>query len=213
MLAKSVITPSQEPQKSGNIRQSNKSIMTSGMTYKPSIAYKYFHVCFNSRANDGHSTDSSISERLYGVGSEDELSNGSGNVSPRSRRANKHLGKPTSLSIKYLNVFIVMSSVGSVSNSNSRNQSPRSVNGEAKLRPGVTSRSSNRNSANLSSSAFQEELIRLINPDNIEAGAEPKLCKEQRNHSRENLNNNTLSVHKVNSVFHASKIVNGCICF
>lgn len=44
------------------------------------------------RTNDGHSTDSSISERLYGVGSEDELSNGSGNVSPRSRRANKHLG-------------------------------------------------------------------------------------------------------------------------
>lgn len=89
---------------------------------------------------------------------------------------------------------------GSISNSNSRNQSPRSVNGEAKLRPGVTSRSSNRNSANLSSSAFQEELIRLINPDNIEAGNEPKLSKEQRNHSRENLNNNnTLSVHKVNN--------------
>lgn len=90
--------------------------------------------------------------------------------------------------------------IGSVSNSNSRNQSPRSVNGEAKLRPGVTSRSSNRNSANLSSSAFQEELIRLINPDNIEAGTEPKLIKEQRNHSRENLNNNTLSVHKVNKL-------------
>ncbi|KAJ3658284.1 hypothetical protein Zmor_010032 [Zophobas morio] len=121
--------------------------------------------------NDSHSTDSSISERLYGLGSEDELSNGSGNVSPRSRRA-KHL-----------------------TNSNSRNHSPRSVNGEAKLRPGVTARSSNRNSANLSSSNFQEELLRLINPDSIEASAEPKLPKETNSHSRENLNN-TLSVHK-----------------
>ena len=110
--------------------------------------------------NDSHSTDSSISERLYGLGSEDELSNGSGNVSPRSRRA-KHL-----------------------TNSNSRNHSPRSVNGEAKLRPGVTARSSNRNSANLSSSNFQEELLRLINPDSIEASAEPKLPKETNSHSR-----------------------------
>ncbi|KAH0814360.1 hypothetical protein GEV33_008432 [Tenebrio molitor] len=121
--------------------------------------------------NDSHSTDSSISERLYGLGSEDELSNGSGNVSPRSRRA-KHL-----------------------TTSNSRNHSPRSINGEAKLRPGVTARSSNRNSANLSSSNFQEELLRLINPDNIEASAEPKLPKETNGHSRENLNS-TLSVHK-----------------
>lgn len=129
-----------------------------------------------NRGTDGHSTDSSISDRLYGIGSEEELSNGSGNVSPRSRRATKHLGN--------------------LSNNNSRNQSPRSLNGEAKLRPGVTQRSSNRNSANMSSSAFQEELIRLINPDNIDAAsAEPKLKSEQRNHSRENLNN-TLSVSK-----------------
>lgn len=111
--------------------------------------------------NDSHSTDSSISERLFGLGSEDDLSNGSGNVSPRSRRTVKHL-----------------------STNNSRNQSPRSVNGEAKLRPGVTARSSNRNSANLSNN-FQEELLRLINPDSIEAAApELKLSKEMTSHSR-----------------------------
>ncbi|KAF2904200.1 hypothetical protein ILUMI_01976 [Ignelater luminosus] len=131
----------------------------------------------NLLANDGHSTDSSVSDRLYGIGSEDELSNGSGgNISPRMRRSTKHLS--------------------SLSNSNSRNQSPRSLNGETKLRPGVTSRSSNRNSANLSSSTFQEELIRLIDPDNIEESCEPvKLSKEIKSHSRENLNN-ALSVHK-----------------
>lgn len=142
-----------------------------------------FHQINNDfgRTNDSQSTDSSISERLYGIGSEDELSNGSGgNVSPRSRRTAKHLGN--------------------LSNPNSRNHSPRSVSGEAKLRPGVTSRSSNRNSANLSSSAFQEELIRLISPDNIEpqaSGCEPKATKDQksRSSSRENLNN-ALSVHK-----------------
>lgn len=48
----------------------------------------------------------------------------------------------------------------------SRNQSPRPRDtGEARLRPGVTSRSSNnRNSANLNST-LQEDLIKLINPD------------------------------------------------
>ncbi|KYB27859.1 Signal-induced proliferation-associated 1-like protein 2 [Tribolium castaneum] len=112
------------------------------------------------RLNDGHSTDSSM---YGGLGSEDELSNGSGNVSPRSRRA-KQL------------------------TSNSRNHSPRSVNGEAKLRPGVTPRSSNRNSANLSSSNFQEELLRLINPDSIEASTEPK---ETTSHSSSNLSHKT----------------------
>lgn len=75
-------------------------------------------------------------------GSEDELSNGSGR-SPRSSR-HKHLG--------------------SLSSGNSRNQSPRSHN-DAKLRPGITPRSSNRNSANLSTNNLQEELMRLINPD------------------------------------------------
>ncbi|XP_018327356.1 signal-induced proliferation-associated 1-like protein 1 isoform X2 [Agrilus planipennis] len=108
--------------------------------------------------NDNHSTDSSVtSDRFYGLaGSEDELSNGSGgNSSPRVRRASKH-------------------------HINSRNQSPRSINGEAKLRPGVTSRSSNRNSANLSSSTFQEELIRLIDPDNIkESSSSANVCDQQ----------------------------------
>lgn len=136
---------------------------------------------------DTHSTNSSISDRMnfVGVGSEDDLSTGSGggNSSPKStRRLNKqHL--PT----------------GNSNYSTSRNQSPRSINGEAKLRPGVTVRSSNRNSANLSSNnAFQEELLRLINPDNIEAGTggESKLSKDHcKAHSKENLNN-TLLVHK-----------------
>lgn len=140
---------------------------------------------------DGHSTDSSISDRLYGVGSEEELSNGSGNVSPRGTRRAKHLG--------------------SMSMSSSRNQSPRSVNGEAKLRPGVTSRTANRNSANISNN-LQEELIRLISPDNIENGEDrndhhPRerngvtgntvtSKKESKSRSRENLNNAPLSVHK-----------------
>lgn len=127
--------------------------------------------------NDGHSTDSSISDRMNLIGSEDELSNGSGNMSPKARRTAKHAN--ISQSAAY----------------SSRNQSPRSINGEAKLRPGVTARSSNRNSANLSSTNFQEELLRLINPDNIEAASEPKLNKEIKSHSRENLNN-TLTVHK-----------------
>ncbi|KAK9870928.1 hypothetical protein WA026_009890 [Henosepilachna vigintioctopunctata] len=130
--------------------------------------------------NDGHSTDSSISERLYVLGSEDEVSNGSGgNISPKLQKKTKSLASTNSLS------------------STSRNQSPRSLNGDTKLRPGVNSRSSNRNSANLSSSNFQEELMRLINPDNIEASNirtdSPKT--KDKNHSRENLSREKLSVH------------------
>lgn len=73
--------------------------------------------------------------------SEDELSNGSGNVSPRLRRANKHRGGNRT-----------------PSSGSSRNQSPRP-------KPGM--RNSHRNSANLTSSTLQEDLIRLINPDYI----------------------------------------------
>lgn len=73
--------------------------------------------------------------------SEDELSNSSGNVSPRLRRANKHRGGNLT-----------------PSNSSSRNQSPRP-------KPGV--RNSHRNSANLTSSTLQEDLMKLINPDYI----------------------------------------------
>ncbi|XP_022913514.2 signal-induced proliferation-associated 1-like protein 2 isoform X1 [Onthophagus taurus] len=141
-----------------------------GITRLPKMEYTHDI----NRNTDGHSTDSSISERLCGVGSEDELSNGSGQVSPRSRR--KH--------------------ISNISNSNSRNHSPRSMNSDAKLRPGVTARSSNRNSANLNNN-FQEELLRLINPDNIEAPPEAKpITKDIKSHSRENLNATSLSVHK-----------------
>ncbi|KAH0946647.1 hypothetical protein HN011_006403 [Eciton burchellii] len=73
--------------------------------------------------------------------SEDELSNGSGNVSPRLRRANKHRGGNRT-----------------PSSGSSRNQSPRP-------KPGM--RNSHRNSANLTSSTLQEDLMRLINPDYI----------------------------------------------
>ncbi|XP_046813288.1 signal-induced proliferation-associated 1-like protein 2 isoform X1 [Vespa crabro] len=73
--------------------------------------------------------------------SEDELSNGSGSISPRLRRANKHrTGNLTP------------------SSGSSRNQSPRP-------KPGV--RNSHRNSANLTSSTLQEDLMKLINPDYI----------------------------------------------
>nr|XP_012231871.1 PREDICTED: signal-induced proliferation-associated 1-like protein 1 isoform X2 [Linepithema humile] len=74
--------------------------------------------------------------------SEDELSNGSGSVSPRLRRANKHRGGNRT-----------------PSSGSSRNQSPRP-------KPGMRN-SAHRNSANLTSSTLQEDLMRLINPDYI----------------------------------------------
>lgn len=73
--------------------------------------------------------------------SEDELSNGSGSVSPRLRRASKHRGGNRT-----------------PSSGGSRNQSPRP-------KPGM--RNAHRNSANLTSSTLQEDLMRLINPDYI----------------------------------------------
>ncbi|XP_076654822.1 signal-induced proliferation-associated 1-like protein 2 isoform X2 [Halictus rubicundus] len=73
--------------------------------------------------------------------SEDELSTGSGSLSPRLRRASKHrAGNLTP------------------SSGSSRNQSPRP-------KPGI--RNSHRNSANLTSSTLQEDLMKLINPDYI----------------------------------------------
>ncbi|KAF7270313.1 hypothetical protein GWI33_016714 [Rhynchophorus ferrugineus] len=130
-----------------------------------------------AKINDNISNDSSISDRINTIGSEDELSTGSGNHSPRSgRRSNKH------------------------HNSVSYNSPRSSTNGEAKLRPGVTSRSANRNSANLASSNFKEELLRLINPDNIESSSsssspsgEPK--DTTNSHSRDNINS-SLMVHR-----------------
>nr|CAI5858171.1 unnamed protein product [Callosobruchus analis] len=139
---------------------------------------------------DGHSSDSSLGDRLNLVGSEDELIAGGGVIngggSPRmGRRPAKQLNATPQTAAYY-----------------GRNQSsPRSMNGgaagaEAKLRPGVASRSSNRNSANLSTN-FQEELMRLINPDNIEP-EQQRSVKEIKTHSRENLNNG-LSLHKTQS--------------
>ncbi|XP_018347054.1 PREDICTED: uncharacterized protein LOC108751400 isoform X1 [Trachymyrmex septentrionalis] len=85
-------------------------------------------------------TDVNCSE-VTTMPSEDELSNGSGSVSPRLRRANKHRGGNRT-----------------PSSGSSRNQSPRP-------KPGM--RNSHRNSANLTSSTLQEDLMRLINPDYI----------------------------------------------
>ncbi|XP_050698401.1 signal-induced proliferation-associated 1-like protein 1 isoform X3 [Eriocheir sinensis] len=93
-------------------------------------------------------TPASALDRLHPTRSEDELSGGSG--SPSSRR--QHRG-------------------GSVtpSSASSRNQSPRTVAAEARLRQAAAPRkTSQRNSANLgASSNLQEELFRLINPDYI----------------------------------------------
>lgn len=105
--------------------------------------------------NEDHSTDtSSASERITGIpsASEDELSAESGNVSPKVRSVRG-------------------GSIGSGFGGSSRNVSPKP--GEARLRPGVSGsrNSSNRNSGNngnLNTSSLQEELIRLINPDQIE---------------------------------------------
>ncbi|XP_034256071.1 signal-induced proliferation-associated 1-like protein 2 isoform X2 [Thrips palmi] len=119
--------------------------------------------------SDGHSTDtSSTSERLCGVHSEDDLSASSNSMSPGIRRSSKpsHSSGPHT---------------PTPSNS-SRNQSPRPRDardcGEARLRPGVTPRSTQRNSANLHNSTLQEDLMRLINPD--------YMADEDGNNSREN---------------------------
>lgn len=91
---------------------------------------------------DGHSdTNSSIGDKLSNLHLEDDVPS-SGHSSPR--RSGKHRGTS--------------------STSNSRNQSPRPNQSETRLRPGVVSRS-NRNSANLSCSTLQEDLMKLINPD------------------------------------------------
>lgn len=94
--------------------------------------------------------------------------------------------------------------VNNLTPSNSRNQSPRPVNGETtRLRPGATARNNNnRNSANLSSSTLQEDLMKLINPDymneNIDENPhenEPKTLQDSlvsrlKCRSRENINGN-----------------------
>ncbi|RZF47811.1 hypothetical protein LSTR_LSTR012128 [Laodelphax striatellus] len=116
----------------------------------------------NLTLSDGHSTDtSSTSDRLFGTASEDELSASSSPGMRRSAGPNGGGGSGTQ----------TPSSVGGGGGGVSRNQSPRprpADTGEARLRPGVTARSSssvNRNSANLASSTLQEDLMKLINPD------------------------------------------------
>ncbi|XP_063602240.1 signal-induced proliferation-associated 1-like protein 2 isoform X5 [Penaeus indicus] len=95
----------------------------------------------------GQDENNSSTERLHPTRSEDELSGSSG--SPHTRRRIKG-GNTTP------------------SSTSSRNQSPRTVTTEARLRQAATPRkSSQRNSANLGSSSLQEELFRLINPDYI----------------------------------------------
>ncbi|XP_011504382.1 PREDICTED: signal-induced proliferation-associated 1-like protein 1 [Ceratosolen solmsi marchali] len=118
------------------------------------------------RITDGNATDIST------LPSEDELSNGSGNVSPRLRRANKHRTGGN----------MTPSSTGS------RNQSPRPKSG---------ARNSHRNSANLTSSTLQEDLMKLINPDYIVADGHPPIinqnAKNKQNISNK-VNNNLLEI-------------------
>lgn len=107
--------------------------------------------------------------------SEDELSNGSGSVSPRLRRAtNKH--RPGNLT---------------PSSAGSRNQSPRPKSA------GV--RNSHRNSANLTSSTLQEDLMKLINPDYM--ADDDQITNNNvtgnaliANHNSNKINNNILEI-------------------
>lgn len=107
--------------------------------------------------------------------SEDELSNGSGSVSPRLRRAtNKH--RPGNLT---------------PSSGGSRNQSPRPKSA------GV--RNSHRNSANLTSSTLQEDLMKLINPDYM--ADDDQITNNNvtgnahiTNHNSNKINNNILEI-------------------
>lgn len=126
----------------------------------------------SARSNDGNCTDIST------LPSEDELSNGSGNVSPRLRRSNKHRGGNLT-----------------PSSGNSRNQSPR---------PKAGVRNSHRNSANLTSSTLQEDLMKLINPDyivddtrTINNNVANNVTPTNHNHSNTNKlnnNNNTIEI-------------------
>ncbi|KAJ8673358.1 hypothetical protein QAD02_004620 [Eretmocerus hayati] len=115
------------------------------------------------RISDGNATDIST------LPSEDELSNGSGSVSPRLRRANKH--RPGNLT---------------PSSAGSRNQSPRPKSG---------TRNSHRNSANLSSSTLQEDLMKLINPDYIADDGHTVNNQNSKNNQNSNkVNNNLLEI-------------------
>ena len=115
------------------------------------------------RIPEGNATD------ISALPSEDELSNGSGSVSPRMRRANKHRGGNLT-----------------PSSSGSRNQSPRP-------KPGA--RNSHRNSANLTSSTLQEDLMKLINPDSISEDNQIANNNFSANNQNSNkFNNNLLEI-------------------
>lgn len=109
--------------------------------HKVSVEYRQTKDLPASLPPDVRMSDTVSCPEMTTMPSEDELSNGSGNVSPRLRRANKHRGGNRT-----------------PSSSSSRNQSPRP-------KPGI--RNPHRNSANLTSSTLQEDLMRLINPDYI----------------------------------------------
>lgn len=129
----------------------------------------------------GHTTDSSSnSERFHTHRSEDELSGSSSSVSPqqqRRRRTNPH--NATSSAMGSSGATHSRGGGNTPSSNGSRNQSPRTITRSATsaadepVGPGIgvkkrsVSRNPNhRNSANLgSSSTFQEDLMKLINPE------------------------------------------------
>ncbi|KOC68991.1 Signal-induced proliferation-associated 1-like protein 2 [Habropoda laboriosa] len=117
------------------------SITERPVPHKINIEYRQTKDFTTSLPPEVRIADVNCPEVAATLPSEDELSNGSGSVSPRLRRANKHRGGNLT-----------------PSSGSSRNQSPR---------PKAAVRNSHRNSANLTSSTLQEDLMKLINPDYI----------------------------------------------
>ena len=131
-------------------------------------------------------TDSSSnSDRMMMVNnaprSEDELSGSSSSMSPQTQRVrrvrNPPIGAPASTASSSASSSTSSAKAGTLtpsSGAGSRNQSPRTINAQtepqqqqpyaAKKRP-VARNNPNRNSANLTSSTLQEDLLKLINPD------------------------------------------------
>ncbi|ENN78428.1 hypothetical protein YQE_05105, partial [Dendroctonus ponderosae] len=153
-----------KPEKNNILKQHNERMLQHNkVQFSSSLPLQ--HMNFQqplSAALHGNTNDSDLSRDGYKPEKNNILKQRnermrSGNHSPRPRGPNKQQNATTN-------------------HYQQRNQSPRSLNGEAKLRPGVTARSANRNSANLASNTLQEELLRLINPDNIES--EMKMHKE-----------------------------------
>lgn len=135
-----------ESMNSVSITTTSTTTSVSEMQVSEYIAWRNERLGNRSSSLPGPVENHSSTERLHPAHSEDELSASSG--SPNSRRR-KFGGNITP------------------SSTSSRNQSPRTVGTEARLRHAATPRKNNRNSANLGSSSLQEELFRLINPDYI----------------------------------------------